>query len=255
MVAASRGRGELEQWRATMQVGASASRATRLIVALDSRRTARRWRRSIGWATRVDALQGRPRAVRRRGRARDRRAAPRAASGCSSISSCTTSPRRCGARRDRGGRTGVELLTVHAAGGSDDARARAAEAARGRGARCSAVTVLTSLDADDLRADGIAADGRGDGACARAARRERGLRRRGRLAARGRRDPRRGRARLPDRHARRPPRRRRAERPEARRDRAAGARGGRRRPGGRPADPRRRRSAGGGRARWSTELA
>jgi orotidine-5'-phosphate decarboxylase len=49
---------------------------------------------------------------------------------------------------------GVELLTVHAAGGSEMLR-RAEDAAAGR-IKLLAVTVLTSLTADDLAADGIA---------------------------------------------------------------------------------------------------
>jgi orotidine-5'-phosphate decarboxylase len=49
---------------------------------------------------------------------------------------------------------GVELLTVHTAGGAEMMR-RAAEAAAGK-VKILGVTVLTSLTADDLRADGIA---------------------------------------------------------------------------------------------------
>jgi orotidine-5'-phosphate decarboxylase len=48
---------------------------------------------------------------------------------------------------------GVDLMTVHASGGREMLR-RAVEAARPSGARVLAVTVLTSLDAGDLAADG-----------------------------------------------------------------------------------------------------
>jgi orotidine-5'-phosphate decarboxylase len=48
---------------------------------------------------------------------------------------------------------GVELLTVHTAGGGEMLR-RAADAAAGK-VKILGVTVLTSLTADDLRADGI----------------------------------------------------------------------------------------------------
>ncbi len=50
---------------------------------------------------------------------------------------------------------GVELLTVHAGGGQAMLEA-AARACRGSGTRVLAVTALTSLDEDDLRAVGIA---------------------------------------------------------------------------------------------------
>ncbi len=49
---------------------------------------------------------------------------------------------------------GVELMTVHAAGGKA-MLARAVEAAHEHGAKVLAVTVLTSLDANDLALDGI----------------------------------------------------------------------------------------------------
>lgn len=48
----------------------------------------------------------------------------------------------------------VQLLTIHASGGREMMRA-AAEAAKGSGLRLLAVTVLTSLDADNLSALGI----------------------------------------------------------------------------------------------------
>jgi orotidine-5'-phosphate decarboxylase len=48
---------------------------------------------------------------------------------------------------------GVDLMTVHASGGLQMLK-RAVEAARPSGARVLAVTVLTSLDASDLAADG-----------------------------------------------------------------------------------------------------
>ena len=48
---------------------------------------------------------------------------------------------------------GVDLMTIHAAGGLAMMRA-AGEAAHARGARVLAVTVLTSLDAEDLARDG-----------------------------------------------------------------------------------------------------
>jgi orotidine-5'-phosphate decarboxylase len=48
---------------------------------------------------------------------------------------------------------GVDLITVHASGGLEMLK-RAADAARPSGAKVLAVTVLTSLDANDLRRDG-----------------------------------------------------------------------------------------------------
>ena len=57
--------------------------------------------------------------------------------------------------------TGASLLTVHASGGAR-MMAAAAEAAQAAGApRLLAVTVLTSMDADDLRATGILGDAAG----------------------------------------------------------------------------------------------
>jgi orotidine-5'-phosphate decarboxylase len=52
------------------------------------------------------------------------------------------------------GTGGIDLLTIHTAGGQT-MMARAAEVARAAGVRTLGVTVLTSLDADDLARDGI----------------------------------------------------------------------------------------------------
>jgi len=53
------------------------------------------------------------------------------------------------------GTGGIDLLTLHTAGGQA-MMARAAEVARAAGVRTLGVTVLTSLDADDLARDGVA---------------------------------------------------------------------------------------------------
>jgi orotidine-5'-phosphate decarboxylase len=52
---------------------------------------------------------------------------------------------------------GARLLTVHASGGAA-MLARAVKSAAGSGLQVAAVTVLTSLDADDLRRIGVSAD-------------------------------------------------------------------------------------------------